>query len=98
MSREIQPVESLMSLYMGQSPAAFTSLAMEAHGPNDYSKRVDEDRHGGGIDCNYSCCNDRGCCSSPGWYVCLGGCVVVCCACCCYVTNGFNGVWTYWPF
>ena len=41
---------------------------------------------------------DRGCCSTPGWYGCLVGGVVVCVICCCYATNGFNGVWTYWPF
>ncbi|MDR3206186.1 MAG: hypothetical protein LBT41_03725 [Candidatus Methanoplasma sp.] len=76
------------------------SVAMSAHsdGPQDYSKRVDEEPHSGDDPCNYSCCNDKGCCSSGGWYLCLCGCIVVLVAFCCYITNGFNGVWTYWPF
>ncbi|MDR1404829.1 MAG: hypothetical protein LBJ20_04615 [Candidatus Methanoplasma sp.] len=98
MSPDAQTVESLTALYIGQSPAAFASIAMHAREPHDYSKRVDGGEHSGDSGCDYSCCTDRGCCSSGWWYAGLGGCAVVCCACCCYVTNGFNGVWTYWPF
>ena len=97
MSPDAKTIESLTELYMNQSPAAFTAIAMHAKEPNDYSKRVDEAEHGGIPGC-YSCCNQRGCCSSAWWYVGLAGCIVVCCACCCYITQGFNGVWTYWPF
>jgi len=98
MSPDAKPIESLTALYMDQSPLAFTALASHAKAPNDYSKRVDDGEHSGSSKCDYPCCNDRGCCSSPWWYVGLGGCIVCCCACCCYITNGFNGAWTYWPF
>jgi hypothetical protein len=98
MSPDAKPIESLTALYMNQSPLAFISIASHAKAPNDYSKRVDDGEHAGLSKCDYPCCNDRGCCSSVWWYVGLGGCIVCCCACCCYVTNGFNGAWTYWPF
>jgi len=98
MSPDAKTIESLTELYMNQSPAAFTAIAMHAKEPNDYSKRVDEAVHGGTPDCSYSCCTQRGCCASGWWYAGLAGCVIVCCACCCYITQGFNGVWTYWPF
>ncbi|MCL1811201.1 MAG: hypothetical protein FWG41_03155 [Methanomassiliicoccaceae archaeon] len=98
MSPDARTVESLTALYMSQSPAAFTSIAMHTKEPNDHSKRVDEAEHGGISECDYPCCNDRGCCSSGWWYAGLGVCVVGCCAFCCYITEGFNGVWTYWPF
>ena len=98
MSPGANTIESLTELYMSQSPAAFTSIAMHAKEPNDYSKRVDEAEHGGTPGCDYPCCNEKGCCKSGWWYVaCVGG-IVVCCMCCCYITNGFYGAWTYWPF
>ncbi|MDR0523994.1 MAG: hypothetical protein LBG62_06210 [Candidatus Methanoplasma sp.] len=100
MSKDDRTVENLTALYMSQSPAAFLSVAMSAHGaePADYSKREDEEIHGGDSKCDYPCCNDKGCCSSPGWYLCPCGCVAGLLACCCYITDGFNGAWTYWPF
>jgi hypothetical protein len=98
MSHDAQTIESLTELYMSQSPAAFTAIAMHAKEPNDYSKRVDETAHTGGSECDYTCCNDRGCCSSGWWYLGLGGCIVACCAFCCYITEGFYGAWPYWPF
>ena len=102
MAYEAKSVEELTAPYESQSPSAFIAFAMEGL-PEDYNhdqrfdKPADED-HGGDSKCDYCCCNDRGCCTSAGWYGCLVGTVVVCCICCCYVTNGFNGVWTYWPF
>lgn len=98
MSHDAQTVEDLTALYMSQSPSAFISMASVATGPVDYSKRQDEEVHGGDSGCDYCCCNDKGCCNSAGWYVCLIGGVVVLLACCCYISNGFGGVWTYWPF
>ncbi len=94
-------VDKLTALYESQSPAAFIAFSMEGL-PQDYDHaerfdNIDAER-GDDTPCSYCCCNDKGCCSTPGWYACLGGCIVVLCACCCYVTNGFNGVWTYWPF
>ena len=98
MSPGAKTIESLTASYMSQSPAAFTSIAMHAKEPNDYSKRVDKTEHEGAPECGYCCCSDRGCCNSAWWYVGMAGAVVLCCACCCYITNGFYGTWTYWPF
>ncbi|AIZ56238.1 hypothetical protein Mpt1_c03420 [Candidatus Methanoplasma termitum] len=98
MSSDAKTIENLTELYMSQSPAAFTSIAMHAKEPNDYSKRVDGAEHGGTPECTYGCCNEKGCCASGWWYVgCVVG-IVCCCMCCCYITNGFYGAWTYWPF
>jgi hypothetical protein len=94
-----QRVEDLTALYMSQSPTAFTAFAMSAEDkPNDHSGRVDTEEHGGDSKCDYSCCSESGYCNSWGWHIGLAACVVCCCACCCYVTDGFGGVWTYWPF
>ena len=95
-------IEKLTALYESQSPAAFIAMAMEGL-PQDHThderfdKHADAD-HGGDTKCDYCCCSDKGYCNSAGWHACVAGCVIVCCACCCYVTDGFNGVWTYWPF
>lgn len=94
MSRD---VKSLTERYMNQSPAAFTAMAMSAGG-DERPQDPDNNLYGGASKCDYPCCNDRGCCSSGLWYAGLIGGIVLCCACCCYVTDGFNGVWTYWPF
>ncbi len=98
MSYDADSVDKLTALYESQSPAAFMTIAMHGLPPSEHAERYDKGDHEGLSKCNYCCCDDKGCCNSAGWYVCLGGCVVVCCACCCYVTNGFGGVWTYWPF
>lgn len=45
----------------------------------------------------YDCCTDKSGCCSPGCTVCLIGVGALCCLLCCYTTDGFNGVWTYWP-
>ncbi len=91
-------IEKLTALYENQSPSAFISFAMEGFPESDHAERYDKGEHSGGGKCDYCCCDEKGCCSSPGWYVCLIGGAVCCCACCCYITHGFNGVWTYWPF
>lgn len=98
MSYESESVDKLTALYESQSPSAFIALAMEGLPETDHNERYDKGDHEGASKCNYCCCDDRGCCSTPGWYGCLVGGVVVCVICCCYATNGFNGVWTYWPF
>ncbi len=98
MSYESASVDKLTALYESQSPSAFIAFAMEGLPETDHNERFDKGDHEGSTKCDYCCCNDRGCCSSPGWYLCLVGGVVVLVACCCYCTNGFNGVWTYWPF
>ena len=102
MAYESESVDKLTALYESQSPSAFVAFAMEGlpsdHTHNErFDKAADED-HGGDSKCDYCCCGDNGYCNSMGWHACVVGTVVVCCACCCYVTNGFNGVWTYWPF
>jgi hypothetical protein len=98
MSPDAETVESLTALYMSQSPAAFTSIAMQAKQPNDYSKRVDSAKHEGDTGSCYCCCNEKGCCKSPWWYAIFGAVIVVCCCCCYYLsTNGFNEPWPYWP-
>ncbi len=91
-------IDELSALYMSQSPVSLTSVAMHAKTPTDYNQRRDGASHEGGTDCAYCCCDERGCCSTPGWYAALIGGAAVTCICCCYCTNGFNGVWTYWPF
>ena len=98
MSYDAESVDKLTALYESQSPAAFIALSMEGLPPSEHDERYDKGSHDGASKCDYGCCNDSGCCATAKWYVCLGGCIVVCCACCCYATNGFNGVWTYWPF
>lgn len=102
MAYESESVDKLTALYESQSPSAFIAFAMEGlpsdHTHNErFDKAADED-HGGDSKCDYCCCGDNGYCNSMGWHACVAGTIVVCCACCCYVTNGFNGVWTYWPF
>lgn len=95
-------IDKLTALYESQSPAAFISLVMEGLPQDqDHNVRFDKEsdkEHGGDSDCGYCCCTEKGYCNSWGWHGCLIGTVVVCCICCCYVTDGFDGAWTYWPF
>lgn len=92
-------VKSLTERYMNQSPLSFTSIAMSAaEGEHDGQADLKDGLYTGNSKCDYPCCGERGCCSSGLWYAALIGGAVVCCACCCYITDGFNGVWTYWPF
>lgn len=73
-------------LYMRQLPDVL---------PEDYNEAMVEEDHHGNKPC-YDCCTERGCCS-PGCTVCLVAAGACCCLLCCYTTDGFNGVWTYWP-
>ena len=99
MAHETDSVDKLTSLYQSQSPSAFIAFSMEGlPKDNQHAERFDKGDHSGSTKCDYPCCNDRGYCNSWGWHALIIGGVVCCCACCCYVTNGFNGVWTYWPF
>lgn len=98
-----ETVDKLTAIYESQSPSAFVAFAMEGLPKDDYdhNQRYDSEAdadHSGDSKCDYCCCNDRGCCSTAGWYAGLVVGIVVLVACCCYATNGFNGVWTYWPF
>lgn len=98
MSYDAQSVDDLTALYEKQSPKAFIAMAMEGLPPSDHAERYDKGDHDGITKCDYSCCNDRGLCTDAKGHACFVGCIVVCCICCCYATNGFNGLWTYWPF
>ena len=102
MAYDVESVDNLTAIYESQSPSAFIAFAMEGlpqeHTHDErFDTAADED-HGGDSKCDYCCCTEKGYCNSMGWHACVVGCVVVCCICCCYATNGFNGVWTYWPF
>ncbi|MCQ2069736.1 MAG: hypothetical protein MJZ68_01210 [archaeon] len=95
-----QSVEDLIASYMSQSPLAFTTMAIATgeEEKKDYNAPKNAEQQYGDPACNYPCCSEYGCCATTGQHVALLVGVVVCCACCCYVTNGFNGIWTYWPF
>ena len=82
MSYESESVDKLTALYESQSPSAFIAFAMEGLPETDHNERYDKGDHEGASKCNYCCCDDRGCCSTPGWYGCLVGGVVVCVICC----------------
>lgn len=73
-------------LYMRQLPDVL---------PEDYNEAMTEKAHHGNKPC-YDCCTEKGCCS-PGCTVCIIAAAACCCLLCCYTTDGFNGVWTYWP-
>ena len=69
-------VENLTALYESQSPSAFIAFSMHSLPEHDHNERYDKGDHEGNSKCDYCCCNDSGCCSTPGWYACLGGCIV----------------------
>ncbi len=73
-------------LYMRQLPDVL---------PENYNEAMTEKAHHGNKPC-YDCCTEKGCCS-PACTVCLVAAGACCCLLCCYATDGFNGVWTYWP-
>ncbi len=102
MSYDAESVEKLTALYESQSPAAFIAFSMEGlPQDNEHAERFDKEsdnEHGGLTPCSYCCCSDKGYCNSWGWHACCIGSVVVCLICCCYVTDGFFGVWPFWPF
>jgi hypothetical protein len=98
MSNGAHSIDDLTGIYMSQSVGAFTVLANAAKEPNNHEQRVDKGPHDGNTPCSdsYSCCTDDCCdkkCGALCVLVLVGGCI-----CCCYVTHGFGGVWTYWPF
>ncbi|MGI6472409.1 MAG: hypothetical protein ACOX1N_05035 [Candidatus Methanomethylophilaceae archaeon] len=64
--------------------------------PENYNEAEDERSLHGNRKC-YDCCTDEHGCCSPGCTICLVGVAAVCCLLCCYTTDGFNGIWTYWP-
>lgn len=100
-----QSVEDLIASYMSQSPLAFTTMAIvtgeEEHVDRNAPKMADDENEHGAINgdptCDYCCCSDRGYCKTPAQHAAVIGCVIVCCACCCYCTDGFGGLYTYWP-
>lgn len=98
MSYDADSVDRLTEMYENQSPSAFIAYSMAGLPESEHAERYDKGDHDGLSKCDYGCCSDRGICKGAKWHICIGGCVICCCACCCYVTEGFNGVWTYWPF
>jgi hypothetical protein len=96
----LHSVDDLLASYMSQSPVAFTAFAIKTgkEVPPDYNHDHDVADHYGDDKCEYSCCSEKGYCATPAQHAACIGCIVLCCVCCCYVTDGFNGLWTYWPF
>ncbi len=95
-----QSPEDLIATYRSQSPQAFMAMAISTGEPEkkDYNAPKNAEANHGDPGCEYSCCSERGYCATPGQHI---ACALICIAlvaCCCYVTHGFNGVWTYWPF
>ncbi len=99
MSHGPNTIDDLTEMYLSQSVGALTTFANAAKKPNDHEQRVDDGPHEGITTCadQYPCCTEDGCCDAK-----CGACCIVLliggCACCCYVTHGFGGAWTYWPF
>ena len=85
--------EELASIYAKQSVGEFLSTAMSLPIKDEPVGERDFINNG----CSWPCCNEQGECK-PCCFICLGVCVLGVCACCCYLTNGFDGLWTYWPF
>lgn len=94
-----QSVEDLIASYMSQSPLAFTAMSIETGEKEvkDYNAPKNAEQSYGDPPCEYSCCGERGYCRTPAQHAACIGCCVICCICCCYVTDGFNGLWTWWP-
>ena len=99
-------VEDLIASYMSQSPLAFAAMAIatdeDEHVVDRNKPKMadDENEHGavnGDPACDYCCCTDRGTCVTPAQHIACWGGLVVTCICCCYCTNGFGGLYTYWP-
>ncbi|AGI47644.1 hypothetical protein TALC_00647 [Thermoplasmatales archaeon BRNA1] len=95
-----QSFEDLIASYMSQSPSAFMAVAIETGEPEvkDYNAPKNAEIEGGDGLCYDCCCDDRGCCKTPAQHLACAAMLVVCVVCCCYVTDGFFGLWTYWPF
>ena len=95
-----QSFEDLIASYRSQSPAVFMTLAIETGEPEekDYNAPKNAEQSHGDAGCDYCCCSERGYCKTPAQHLACAALCVGCVVCCCYVTNGFWGVWTYWPF
>lgn len=95
-----QSVEDLIASYTSQSPLAFTVMAIQTgeEEKKDYNASKNAEQNHGDAKCEYPCCSERGYCATPAQHAACIGLIVVCCMCCCYVTDGFNGIWTWWPF
>jgi hypothetical protein len=85
--------EQLAAIYAKQSAGEFFNTAMSVPVKDEPVGKRKFINKG----CDWPCCNEQGDCK-PVCYVCLAVCVIGLCACCCYITNGFDGRWTYWPF
>ncbi|MDR0198509.1 MAG: hypothetical protein LBI08_02045 [Methanomassiliicoccaceae archaeon] len=86
-------IDELAAKYAKQSVNEFLSTAMSVPVKDEPVGKRNFVNKG----CDWPCCNEQGECK-PVCYVCLAVCAVCLCACCCYITNGFDGRWTYWPF
>ena len=91
---DARSIEELTAMYTKQSVNEFLSTATAAPAKNDGSGESPEYVTKG---CNWPCCNEEGECKPVCW-ICLAVCAVGAVICCCYLTNGFDGRWTYWPF
>ncbi|MDR0791602.1 MAG: hypothetical protein LBE47_03575 [Methanomassiliicoccaceae archaeon] len=89
-------IEELAAIYAKQSAGEFLSTAMSAPLPPVKDEPAGK-RNFVNKGCDWPCCNEQGECK-PVCFLCLAVCVVGTCACCCYLTNGFGGWWTYWPY
>lgn len=93
-------VEELLATYASQSPLAFTAMSIVTgeETKKDYNTLKNAEKDGGDTGCDYSCCSERGYCRTPAQHAACIGSIIICCICCCYVTDGFDGLWTWWPF
>ncbi len=102
MTYDAESIDKLTAMYESQSPNAFIAFSMEGlPQDNDHATRFDKEsdnEHGELSPCDYCCCSDKGYCNSWGWHIGLALGIVVLCGCCCYVTDGFFGLWPYYPF
>ena len=89
----MRSTEELAAIYNKQSAAAFLNTAMSVPVKDEPVGKRNFVNKG----CDWPCCNEEGECK-PVCFVCLAVCIVGACICCCYLTNGFDGLWTYWPF
>ena len=86
-------IEELAAVYSKQSVGEFMNTAMSIPIEDKPINRGEYINNG----CAWPCCNEQGECK-PMCFVCVAVIIAGGCVCCCYLTNGFNGAWTYWPF
>ena len=85
--------EELAVIYAKQSADPFFTTAMAA--PDKVEPVGQRNYINNG--CDWPCCNEQGECK-PMCFVCVLVCVAGAFVCCCYLTNGFGGAWSYWPY